>query len=1141
MSHGTDPPPTNGSFTSDLRVLLIEDNPGDARLVTELFRESGQAGRVWHKRSLSAALTAIEERSPDVALVDLGLPDSTGPETIAHIGRSFPALPIVVLTGQENKGGALSTLEAGATEYLQKDELSPSLLGRTLRWAAQRKSMEQRLERQERELSSLTGNITQGIYRSVPGEGFTFVNQAFADLFGYESPEEMMAVDPARLYVHPERRDELRAVLGAEGHFENEEVECRRKDGSTFVALQSGSVARDASGEIVSYDGALTDITERREAQRQLARSEALTQSVLDGVAANIAVLGPDGTLIDVNERWRRFARENGGDAEALGVGANYLAACTMAEHEEGTVLPAVREQIRKVIEGKEPLFEHEYPCHGPEEERWFLLRATPLDWEEGGAVVAHINVTERVKAERTRRVLSEAVEQTEEAVVITEAESQNASGPRIEYVNRSFEAMTGYAEEEVRGKTPAILQGPETDPAVVASQREALAAGEQWEGEATNYRKDGTPYRVQWSVSPVRDEEGAIKHWVSVQRDVTEEREREARLQGITNSVPGVVYQFCVRPDGPDRCTFVSDRAEEVLGIPSDPDTFHQRLTQGIQPPYDRQFLGEIAEAAERTRPFRFEMPFESPAGETIWLLDVSMVERRGEEVVFNGVLLDVTERREATRGLERMAEAMDVAYDGMALLDEEGAYTYMNEAHADIFGYDAPEALLGNSWRICYDEAQVGQFEQEIMPTLFDQGFWQGEVPGKRKDGTLFPQFVTLTRLKDGGIICVTRDITEQKRRERRLERTANLLRLTEEITDVGGWTIDLTEEPPYAPNWTENLYALFGLSPEADPPAEEVFEYYHPEDRERHREAVMQAAEEGTGWDQEIRLVRADGTTRWVQNIGRPVVEEGTVVEIRGALQDVTDRKERERALRRAKAEAEEAAQFKSTMLANMSHEVRTPLTAINGFTEILKDELSGQPADMAARAHRSGKRLLNTLNSVLELSQLEAGTYRLTREPMSLCPVVEETIDLLAAQAEANDIQLRADLRADPLGNWNDAGLHRICENLVENAIKFTPAGGAVTVQVREEGGEAVLTVEDTGIGISEEALPEIFEAFQQESTGIGRKYEGTGLGLSIVRRLTDAMEGTLSVETEKGVGTRVTIRLPARSPTDASAG
>lgn len=243
-----------------------------------------------------------------------------------------------------------------------------------------------------------------------------------------------------------------------------------------------------------------------------------------------------------------------------------------------------------------------------------------------------------------------------------------------------------------------------------------------------------------------------------------------------------------------------------------------------------------------------------------------------------------------------------------------------------------------------------------------------------------------------------------------------------------------------------------------------------------------------------------------------------------------------------LRTAKEKAEEAAQLKSAMLANMSHEIRTPLTSINGFTEVLEEELSGSHADLAARVRRSGKRLMQTLDSILQLSQLEAGEATLKREPTRLGEVVETSAEMLQPKAVDQSVRLAVEVPDRPVkGKWNEGALRRIVQNLLENGIKFTPEGGRVDARVWIDEA-AILEVEDTGIGIAEDALPEVFEAFKQESEGREREYEGSGLGLSIVHRLTQALGGEIEVNTEKGEGTCFVVRLPRNDPvSDDAAG
>lgn len=243
----------------------------------------------------------------------------------------------------------------------------------------------------------------------------------------------------------------------------------------------------------------------------------------------------------------------------------------------------------------------------------------------------------------------------------------------------------------------------------------------------------------------------------------------------------------------------------------------------------------------------------------------------------------------------------------------------------------------------------------------------------------------------------------------------------------------------------------------------------------------------------------------------------------------LDDVTEQKQYEQQLRTAKEQAEEADRLKTAMLANMSHELRTPLTAITGYAEMLKDTLEGQPKLFAEKIQHGGTRLSKTLNSVLDLSELEAGTRTLECEPVALGQAAADVVEMYRSDAEDASVSLTLERPERPVvANANEAAVHRIADNLVENAIKFTPEGGTVTVRVRTVRHAVVLTVEDTGIGIDEAALPEVFEAFRQESEGMDREFEGTGLGLSIVKELTDAIGGTIDVETEKGAGTRVLV-------------
>ncbi|MFW6142451.1 MAG: PAS domain-containing sensor histidine kinase, partial [Candidatus Saliniplasma sp.] len=156
-----------------------------------------------------------------------------------------------------------------------------------------------------------------------------------------------------------------------------------------------------------------------------------------------------------------------------------------------------------------------------------------------------------------------------------------------------------------------------------------------------------------------------------------------------------------------------------------------------------------------------------------------VSITYQAGEEIEVQCNIRDISERKRLVDELNKRSEAMEASIDGMAILSEDEEYIYLNNAHAEIYGYDDPDELLGKTWSVLYDEEELKKFKDEIMPMFWEKGRWKGEVIGKKKDGTKFPQELSLSALEDGGLICVVRDISERKEAEEREEFLHSLLR--------------------------------------------------------------------------------------------------------------------------------------------------------------------------------------------------------------------------------------------------------------------------------------------------------------------------------------------------------------------------
>ena len=243
------------------------------------------------------------------------------------------------------------------------------------------------------------------------------------------------------------------------------------------------------------------------------------------------------------------------------------------------------------------------------------------------------------------------------------------------------------------------------------------------------------------------------------------------------------------------------------------------------------------------------------------------------------------------------------------------------------------------------------------------------------------------------------------------------------------------------------------------------------------------------------------------------------------------DITERKQREQELIDAKESAEAASRLKTAMLTNMSHEIRTPLTGIIGFAEILMAEGNQTHQSFARRIRQNGKRLLRTLNDVLQLSDLEAGERQVSSAFADLTNIVRESVRPVQNSPAAQDLTVHFDLPLSVKGLWDRRAIDSILSHLLDNAVAFTKPGGTVRVRLRRDDGDVVLTVRDTGVGMDPAFIPSACNAFTQESRGTTRDHEGNGVGLAIVSRLVALLDGTMNIRSAKGEGTTVTVRLP----------
>lgn len=277
-------------------------------------------------------------------------------------------------------------------------------------------------------------------------------------------------------------------------------------------------------------------------------------------------------------------------------------------------------------------------------------------------------------------------------------------------------------------------------------------------------------------------------------------------------------------------------------------------------------------------------------------------------------------------------------------------------------------------------------------------------------------------------------------------------------------------------------------------------------------------------------EAEIEREDGTTFPVEIEEKTATTEDRVVSVI-VMRDISKRKEWETEILLAKQEAEQMAQLKSNLLSNMSHELRTPITSITGYAELLMDELEGPHRDFAARIRKGADRLSQTLQSVLEYSQLEAGTLDVRLQKVPVAEVVRKVVSTHEWKARDKSLSVEMNVCEDCTLRTDRSLTYRIVDNLVTNAIKFTEEG-FVRVAVDSVASGIRITVQDTGIGIDPAFRDQLFDPFEQESQGRDRVYEGAGLGLALTKRMVELLRGRIEVRSTKDEGSTFIVELPS---------
>lgn len=520
----------------------------------------------------------------------------------------------------------------------------------------------------------------------------------------------------------------------------------------------------------------------------------------------------------------------------------------------------------------------------------------------------------------------------------------------------------------------------------------------------------------------------------------------------------------------------------------------------------------------------------------------------------VYIVILRDISERKRAEEALQRerdfTAAVLDTAGALVVVADAQGTIVRANRACEHVTGYSWRELRGKMLWEVFSTPEEAGDFQSNFRNLCLTRCANKHEtycfIKGGGRRLIAWSDAVMLRgEAAVEHVICTGIDVTERRLAEEALAREANLLRVLIDLWPDHIFVKDFNGR--YVVNNAAHRSAI-GISSLPDVVGKTDFDFFPEELAAQYQQDERAIIHSGRPvLDREDLFTQPDGMQIWLSTRRVPWRDHGgNVVGLVGMSQDVTERKrvqteleqyalelrEKNEKLRGALTAAREATRLKSQFLAKMSHEIRTPMNGVIGMIQLLLNTpLDGEQSEYAGFALRSAEALLRLLNDILDISKIEAGKLELENAPFDLMIALQDIVSLFAVRATAKNLRLECTVRPGvPRFVRGDEGrLRQILTNLLGNALKFTEHGGVILQVERTGESEGKVTVrfsvEDTGIGISSEQLPRLFQNFVQADSSTTRKFGGTGLGLAICKQLAEMMGGTIGAESEPGKGSK----------------
>lgn len=470
----------------------------------------------------------------------------------------------------------------------------------------------------------------------------------------------------------------------------------------------------------------------------------------------------------------------------------------------------------------------------------------------------------------------------------------------------------------------------------------------------------------------------------------------------------------------------------------------------------------------------------------------------------------------------------AIEISLDGIALLDHEGKYTYLNGSHIRMFGYQKEHELLGKSWQEFYDQDELERIQREVFPILIANKKWRGITRANLR-GTNRKIYVelTLNLLPDGGMVCICRDYSDRKLQEETLRRLALVAKQTASMV--------LITDPETRIEWANESFEKTSGYLLTDVIGKTPFFLSGPGTSLEVLEKLRFSTENGVPFSGEKLCYKKDGTAFWVYLTSNPVFDDsGKIVNWVSVETDITPIKNAEFVIQQSLEKEKTLGELKSQFVSMASHEFRTPLAGIMTSIELIKVILNKEKIVYPERVDIHLKRCLEEIERMTQIMDNVLLFGKIQSGKMPFKPFKQDIVLFLKTCIQNFELiyparKVTSKLPEVPVMVQFDSKLmEHVINNLLKNAYKYSDSESVIHVEFEVQKEKVSITITDRGIGIPEEEQDQLFNSFFRASNTMS--YPGTGLGLGIVKQFIDRHSGTVTINSKINQGCKVTVSL-----------